>query len=99
MWEYNNKNIVLHELAGLHVKILNSPDKFRKGVQGIVIDETKNLLIIRTEDKGIQKVPKDKSTFLLKPEGFKKGFVVRGEEIMFRSYERTEKAFKYYKRR
>jgi len=98
MLGYNNKNIVLHELIGLDVKVVKSSDTLRRGVRGTVIDETKNLLIIDT-GKGIKKVPKAGSTFMLRPKGFRKGFVVNGEEIMFRSYERTEKALKYYKRR
>jgi len=99
MWGYNNKNIVLHELIGLEAKVLKSSDKFRKGVHGVIIDETKNLLIIRTKEGHVVKLPKAKSTFMLKPKGFKQGFVVEGEEINFRSHERTEKAMKYYKKR
>ena len=99
MWEYNNKNIVLHELIGLSVKVAKSRDKSRKGVKGIIIDEAKNLLVIRTANGTMRKVPKESSTFILKPSNAARGFKVDGEEIMFRSHERTEKALRYYKKR
>ncbi|MGC8652148.1 MAG: ribonuclease P protein component 1 [Candidatus Micrarchaeia archaeon] len=98
MWGYNNKNIVLHELIGLSVKVAKSHDRFRRGVKGIIIDETKNLLVIRTAEGTVKRIPKENSTFVLKP-GKGKSFTVNGEEIMFRSHERTEKALKYYRRR
>jgi ribonuclease P protein subunit POP4 len=99
MWGYNNKTIVLHELIGLDVKVLKSSDRFIEGIEGTVIDETKNLLVIRARDGNKKEIPKRTCTFAFKVEGTRKRFVVYGKEINFRSYERTEKALKYYKKR
>ena len=93
---YNNKNIVLHELVGLDAKVTGSNDRTQIGTKGEVIRETKNLLFL--DDKGIiKRVVKKVSTF--KFNDGKDSYVVKGEEINFRSFERTEKAFKFYRRR
>ena len=60
--DYTNKNIVLNELIGLKVKVLKSLDKKQKGLEGIVVDETKNTLIIETKD-GIKWLVKKVSRF------------------------------------
>ena len=93
---YNNKTIVLHELIGLGVKVVKSRDSSQVGIHGTVIDETKNTLLIKTAE-GKKIVAKDISTF-----AFRHGrdsFVVDGNEINFRSWERIEKSLKFYKRR
>jgi ribonuclease P protein subunit POP4 len=93
---YNNKNIVLHELVGLDAKVVNSSDMSQIGIKGKVIRETKNLLFLDDNNR-TRMIVKKNSTF-----EFSKGkevFVVKGEEINFRPYERTEKALKFYKKR
>ena len=96
MPNYNNRNIVLHELIGLRVEVTKSQDKSRKGIKGIVIDETKNTLAIDTPS-GRRVVPKLASTF--KFVYGKSRFIVEGREINFRPYERLEKSYRFYKRR
>lgn len=96
MLEHNNKNIVLHELIGLKVVVINSSDTEQVGIRGKVLDETKNTLCIGTSS-GVKKVVKKISTF--KFISGKTTFTVKGEEISFRPHERIEKAYKYYKRR
>jgi ribonuclease P protein subunit POP4 len=96
MTEYNNKTIVLHELIGLKVEVLRSKDSSIKGTKGTVVDETKNTLLIRTASKD-KRVPKVTSTF--KFLFGRNKFIVNGEEICFRPYERLEKSFKFYKKR
>lgn len=93
---YNNKNVVLHELIGLNVKVLKSKDKDQKGLEGTVIDETKNTLIVKTKN-GIKNLVKIMSVFRFSIDG--KRFIVDGAEINFRPYERIEKGLKFYKRR
>ncbi len=94
--EYNNRNIVLHELIGLRVLVSNSSDPDQRGIRGTVVDETKNLLLIQTK-AGVKKVVKKISTF--KFISGKNTFTVNGEEISFRPHERIEKGYKFYKRR
>ncbi|MEM3781577.1 MAG: ribonuclease P protein subunit [Candidatus Micrarchaeaceae archaeon] len=94
--QYNNKNIVLGELIGLRVRVAKHTDKKQKRLQGTVVDETKNTLIINTS-KGIKKIIKASATFRFYAGGA--SFLVQGREINFRPEERTEKALKFYKRR
>lgn len=96
MREYNNKNVVLHELVGLNAEVINSSDREQIGIKGEVIRETKNLLFLDDNNR-TRRVVKKISTFKFSKDG--ESFVVNGEEINFRSYERTEKALKFYKRR
>ena len=42
------KNLVKHELIGLKVKVTISTNKKQEGLEGIVVDETRNTLIIET---------------------------------------------------
>lgn len=97
MPEYNNKNIVLHELIGLRVEVAKSRDRYQKGICGRVIDESRNTLLVFTKDGDRKRVLKNISTF--KFIAGKNRFIVPGEEIHFRPFERTEKGIKYYRRR
>ena len=97
MPEYNNKNIVLHELIGLKVEVVKSLDAYQKGIKGKVVDETRNTLLVFTDEGRRKRVLKNISTF--KFIAGKNRFIVPGEEIRFRPFERTEKGMKYFKRR
>jgi len=57
------KNLIRHELIGLKVEVENSFNKFHKGTKGLVVDETKNLLIIETRN-GIKKIQKKGTSFI-----------------------------------
>jgi len=94
--DYSNRNIVVNELIGLKVKVIDSLDKKQKGISGLVIDETKNTLRV-FDGKGIKSIVKKNSKFAFKVS--KRRFVVRGEEINFRPYDRIEKSLKFYKMR
>ncbi len=93
---YNNRNIVLHELIGLRVRVLRSEDRYQKNISGTVLDETKNTLLVDTE-RGMRRVVKKTSVFRFYAE--RKSFIVKGEEINFRPDERIEKALKFYRKR
>jgi ribonuclease P protein subunit POP4 len=96
MPDYNNKNIVIHELVGLDVSVVDSRDQKQIGINGSVIRETKNLLYVKSGDATV-KVVKLISEFRFRVGN--RRYNVKGEEINFRSHERTEKAFKFYKSR
>ncbi|HIH50124.1 MAG: ribonuclease P protein subunit [Candidatus Micrarchaeaceae archaeon] len=87
---------MLHELIGLYAKVIDCKDGSQIGIEGRVINETKNLLYLRHDSK-TRKVVKKISKFRFSHDG--DSFVVDGVEINFRPYERTEKALKFYKRR
>ena len=93
---YTNKNIVLHELIGLRVKVVKCFDRKQAGLEGKVIDETKNTLVIATMT-GTKRLVKSSSTFRFYLNG--KAFVVDGLEINSRPYERIEKSMKFYRKR
>jgi ribonuclease P protein subunit POP4 len=50
------------ELIGKKIKIIESPNKSLKGIEGIVVDETKNMLVIECDDT-VKKVVKDQCVF------------------------------------
>ncbi len=94
--EYDNRNIVLNELIGLKARVLKSLDKKQRGVLGVVIDETKNTLLLETRT-GRKVIIKKTSIFRFYYG--KKAFDVDGKEINFRPHERIEKGMKYYLKR
>lgn len=94
---YSNRNIVLNELIGLRARVVRCSDKKQEGLEGIIIDETKNTLLLRT-DGGVKRLVKASSAFRFYVEG-KESFLVDGREISFRPHERIEKSMKFYKRR
>ena len=94
--EYNNRSIVIKELIGLRAKVILSSDAFQKGISGVVIDETKNVIVIG-DGKFSRRVIKKNATFRFY--SGKRSFVVDGKEINFRPAERTEKAMRFYRLR
>lgn len=55
-------NLLAHELIGLRARVIKSPDRSAIGIEGEVVDETRNLLVL--ESKGRErKIPK-KDVFL-----------------------------------
>ena len=93
---YNNRNIVLRELIGLRVRVLSCSDAKQVGLQGTVMDESKNTLVVDTGNRLIRLV---KATSTFRFYAGRQSFVVRGDEIAFRPEDRIEKGMKYYKRR
>lgn len=65
------KNLMRHELIGLEVIVSKSSNKFNIGIQGQIVDETKNVMVIKT-DKGNKKIQKKDSEFIFTiPDGKK----------------------------
>ena len=56
------KDLVLHELIGLEVKVVSSTNSQLRDMKGTVIDETRNMLTIETP-KGEKKLTKQDCTF------------------------------------
>jgi len=78
-----------HELIGLKTKVVFSPDFTQIGISGKVIDETANLLIIKTED-GIKRIPKKGRVFEFVI-GERQVVKLRGKDILGRPEERVKK--------
>jgi ribonuclease P protein subunit POP4 len=83
------ENLPMHELIGLKVRVAKSVSLPHKGIEGVVVDETKNTLVVLS--KGKEKVvPKKGSTFKFTlPSGAKAEIV--GDRINFRPFDRVKK--------
>ncbi len=76
-------NLVKKELIGLSVRVIDSRNKANIGLEGRIMDETKNLLIIKSR-KGIKKIVK--RDVVIEVEGTK----LRGEKLIGRPEERLK---------
>jgi len=83
------ENLRLHELIGLRAKVAESSSLPHKGIAGVVVDETKNTLVILAG--GEEKiVPKKGRVFLFTLPG-KEKVRLEGDKIAFRPYDRPKK--------
>lgn len=86
------KNLVLHELIGLEVKVSSSTNKQLEGLKGTVIDETRNMLTIETP-KGEKKLAKQDCVFSFHlPSG--EWVKVQGSLLVARPEDRIKKRLK-----
>lgn len=56
-------NIIHHEIIGLDTKVADSTNKSLIGIEGRIVDETKNILTVQT-DVQEKKIPKSCSSFI-----------------------------------
>lgn len=86
------KNLVRHELIGLEVEVVKSTDPTQKGLKGLVVDETYNMIKIETKDKKEKIIPKENSVFVFTlPSGIK--VEVEGKLLKGRPEDRIKKRF------
>lgn len=84
------ENIMVHELIGLNATVVSSLSLPYIGISGMVVDETKNTIVIRGKDGLERTVPKRGSAFEFALEGGKKARV-DGDKIAFRPFDRPKK--------
>ncbi|HIJ00916.1 MAG: ribonuclease protein subunit [Candidatus Methanomethylophilaceae archaeon] len=82
----NKKELMRMELIGLHAEIVSEGPY--QGIEGKVVDETKNTFAIQTV-KGERTVPKKGNEFLFTHEGRK--IAILGSEILHRPEDRIKK--------
>jgi ribonuclease P protein subunit POP4 len=83
------QNVLSHELIGLDAEIVDSTDPSLKNIQGRIVYETKNILIIDVNNK-IKEIPKDTTVLLLKlPDG--DGCVISGSDLVGRPEDRIQR--------
>ncbi len=88
-----NKDFVRDEFIGLRVKIVSSHDPTLRGIQGDIIDETKNMLIIYVPERDkVIKVPKKNNWFLFYARDGNK-YLVYGDIIVGHPWKRLTKKF------
>jgi len=86
------KDLVMHELIGLEVRILSCTNSQLAGLKGTVIDETRNMLTIETP-KGEKKLSKENCTFSFHlPSG--EWVKVQGSLLLARPEDRIKKKFR-----
>ena len=79
------ENITLHELIGLDAEIVRSSNVKSVGLKGKVVDETKSMFVLSTEN-GIKKFPKDNTTWRFSFANNK--ITLNGNTLTKRPYER-----------
>ncbi len=88
--KHTPKNIVFHELIGLEVRVVESKVKSYVGIEGRVIDETRNTLVVRCRDGRDRTILKNVSIFEFKlPDGTR--VRVKGSVLIGRPEERIKK--------
>lgn len=85
-------SLAIHELIGLQARVVESNVKQFVGMNGIVVDETKNTLVLETEN-GEKRIPKKACAFEFELPGGKKT-VLNGEKIAFAPEERPKKLWR-----
>ena len=83
------ENLAVHELIGLRVRVAESLSLPHRGISGVVVDETKNSLVLRT-GRGERTVPKKGCVFSFSLPGGRKA-LLDGGRIAFRPYDRPKK--------
>ena len=88
----SSENIILHELIGLEFIVMASSNPTSKGIKGIVVDETKNTLVIEQDDVR-KRIIKQDSVFRFKlPNGTI--LEIDGSAITGRPEDRVKKKIK-----
>jgi len=86
------RNILKHEFIGLKVEIVESKNRYLKGLNGEIIWETSKMIIIRKNRK-IKHIPKNICNFLFYlPDG--KKIIVDGNLLVGRPEKRIKKVIK-----
>ncbi len=85
------EDLVRHELIGLDVKITSSSNLVNIGIQGRVVDESRNTLTIETK-AGTRTVIKDQCEFSFRLD--RKWVKVDGKLLVARPEDRVKKRFR-----
>ncbi|HID08717.1 TPA: ribonuclease P protein component 1 [Candidatus Micrarchaeota archaeon] len=83
---------LLGEIIGLRVRVVNATHPGYLGIEGRVVDETKNLLVVETPE-GIKKLPKPDIVVEFELHDGER-ICVDGAEITVRPEERTKKLWR-----
>jgi len=78
-YEITAKNFLGHEWCGLKVRVIESSDLARKGIEGTVVDETQNTLVLSVKEKDVI-IPKKECVFEF--DLGKEKIVVKGIDVL-----------------
>jgi ribonuclease P protein subunit POP4 len=89
------QNVIRHELVGLQVKVAHSSHRESIGIEGRVVNETKNTITLEDGAGNEKTIPKGSATFLFKlPDG--SIVEINGKIIVSRPENRIKKKFRKY---
>jgi ribonuclease P protein subunit POP4 len=78
---------VKHELIGLDVRVVEATDPGHRGLQGRVVDETRNTLVIEVAGRELR-IPKKGSVFLFQLD---EEVLIEGNRLLYRPEDRVKK--------
>ena len=84
---FNKKRLARSELIGLDVEVIESENRFNMGLKGKIIDETKNMFMVKTE-KGRKKIIKNQCVFEFELK--EKNIQINGKSLSRRPEERIK---------
>lgn len=79
------ENIASHELIGQHTEIVKSTNQFMVGLNGVIVDETRNMFTVKTGNN-TKKIPKAINSWKFVINGDKK--IIEGNKITKRPFDR-----------
>ena len=82
------ENILQHELIGLHMKVVDARNRDLIGIEGNVVDETRNCLVVETS-KGERKILKTGASFKINIG--EKSIIIEGKYLVGRPEDRIKK--------
>ena len=82
------KRLKKGELIGKSIEIIDSKNKANIGLKGIIIDETRNTLQIKTKEGKKKMLIKEDITFVMKINN--EEFMIKGDEIRVAPEERIK---------
>lgn len=87
------QNLFQHELIGLNVEIIESPNKGLIGIKGKVVDETRNTIRVEVNDGHESVIPKNVAIFHFQTP---QGYIVEidGQILVSRPEDRIKKKFR-----
>lgn len=80
------RNTLKKELIGSEIKVIDSKNRANIGIDGKIIDETKNMIMLGTK-KGVKKLIKEDVTIKL----LKEGIIISGKLLVSRPEDRIKK--------
>tara|TARA_Y100000310_G_C20395065_1_gene674693 strand:- start:328 stop:606 length:279 start_codon:yes stop_codon:yes gene_type:complete len=83
------RNVPRVEFVGLNIEITSSKNPSIKGMKGKIINETKNMFEIETEEGETKKLIKEQITFKTKIKN--KNFIIEGKVLKGKPEDRTKK--------
>ncbi len=89
----NAERLPIHELIGLSLSVIESTDAGKKGIHGMIVNETQRMFTIETKT-GEKNIPKHESTFVFDVNG--ENVTLEGNELMGNPIERLKNGGKHY---